>query len=165
MPLLVRALLAFLTFPGVIASLIPFLIAQTDVSRGEGILVGWILVGIGLALGSWCALDFYRVGRGDMLPWPTFTTRRLVSNGLYRWVRNPMYAALLVMVLGWALVFSSPVVGLYWIALAITQHLRVVQYEEPALLRQFGSEWSAYAARTPRWFPRLRRQKNTKPSA
>jgi hypothetical protein len=65
-----------------------------------------------------------RAGRGTLAPWAPPT--HLVTVGLYRFARNPMYVAVLI-------------------------HLRVVTYEEPWLARTFGADWLAYRGRIPRW--------------
>ena len=80
----------------------------------------------------------------------------MVVVGLYRFVRNPMYLAVLTIVLGWSLAFRSAWLGLYLVALAIGFHLRVVLYEEPWLQRQFGAEWQTYLGNVGRWVPRLK---------
>jgi protein-S-isoprenylcysteine O-methyltransferase Ste14 len=67
-----------------------------------------------------------------------------------------MYAAVLMVVLGWTLVFGSTWLAFYMVALAIGFHLRVLFYEEPRLRQQFGAEWTTYSATVPRWLPRWR---------
>ena len=66
--------------------------------------------------------------------------------GLYRASRNPMYVAVLCIVLGWALLFQCATHGWYAAGLAVAFHLRVVYGEEPTLARAHGAEWTAYAA-------------------
>ena len=66
-----------------------------------------------------------------------------------------MYLAVLTVVAGWSLFAGSRLLAWYAGALAIGFHLRVLLYEEPWLEKQFGTEWTAYSASVPRWFPRL----------
>lgn len=151
-----RALAALLVLPGVVAGLIPACIAaRSQIHRslwpsGAGLLL------VGAALLLWCVRDFCVSGRGTLAPWDP--PRRLVVVGLYRWVRNPMYLAVLVVVAGWAALFGSVALLLYLLVLCAGFHLRVVFYEEPWLRRQFGADWDAYAAGVPRWLPRGRRR-------
>jgi protein-S-isoprenylcysteine O-methyltransferase Ste14 len=53
----------------------------------------------------WCVRDFYVSGRGTLAPWDPPT--RLVIIGLYRFLRNPMYVAVLTILVGWALLYRS----------------------------------------------------------
>jgi protein-S-isoprenylcysteine O-methyltransferase Ste14 len=152
----VRALVAFLAMPGVVAGLIPALIVRADAHRQGVFAPGFGLLALGLALLLWCVRDFYVAGKGTLAPWSP--PRRLVAVGLYRVVRNPMYVAVLTVVLGWGLSFTSTPLALYALVLAIAFHLRVVLHEEPWLRQQFGADWIAYAAAVPRWLPRRPRK-------
>jgi hypothetical protein len=77
----------------------------------------------------------------------------VVATGPYRWVRNPIYIAALLIVLGEAWLFTSlPLLG-YAGAMAIFFHLFVVGYEEPALTRRFDGTYLAYRHAVPRWIP------------
>ena len=108
----------------------------------------------GTLLLLWCVRDFYVSGKGTIAPWDP--PRRLVVVGLYRFVRNPMYVAVLVLVAGWDLAFGSLALGIYLVVLAVGFHLRVVLGEEPRLRMRFGAEWDVYSGRVPRWVPRHR---------
>ena len=86
---------------------------------------------------------------------PVFPTQHLVVSGLYRYVRNPMYVAVLAVILGQALIFGS--IGLleYAAVAWLAAHVFVVAYEEPTLRANFGAEYQAFRAAVPRWIPRL----------
>lgn len=153
MKLHLRALGAFLACPGVVAGVLPVLI-----SWGRPFAAGWRVFGcLPLALGFaglvWCVRDFLVSGRGTLAPWDP--PRRLVVVGLYRLVRNPMYLAVLTIILGWALSFGSWWLGLYLAVGAVAVHLRVIWHEEPWLQRQFGADWTQYRQAVRRWIPRL----------
>jgi protein-S-isoprenylcysteine O-methyltransferase Ste14 len=149
--LFLRALTAFLILPGTFAGLIPAWIVTADRVRGEGSLVGLVFLCIGAAVLLWCVRDFYVAGKGTLAPWDP--PKRLVIVGLYRFVRNPMYVGILVLLIGWALWAGSWMLACYTALLGVAFHLRVVLYEEPRLRSQFPEEWEAYARRTPRWLP------------
>ena len=155
--LFVRALLAFLVLPGMVAGVIPALIAATDTGVHANHPIGLTMLAVGLVLLLWCVRDFYVAGKGTLAPWAP--PKHLVVVGLYRFVRNPMYIAVLTIVLGWSVVFGSVWLAVYWIALAVGFHLRVVLYEEPRLRQQFGRQWDTYAAATARWRPRRLRNR------
>jgi protein-S-isoprenylcysteine O-methyltransferase Ste14 len=152
--MLLRALLAFLALPGVVAGVLPLLIVGGDFRPGRAAAAGAVLLAAGLFLLLWCVRDFYALGKGTLAPWDP--PGRLVVAGLYRFVRNPMYVAVLVLIAGWALVFGSLPLGVYFVLLAVGFHLRVVLAEEPWLRRKHGAQWEEYSREVPRWLPRLR---------
>jgi protein-S-isoprenylcysteine O-methyltransferase Ste14 len=109
---------------------------------------------LGLVAVALCFADFIRVGRGT--PIPIDAPKRLVVRGLYRRVRNPMYAALLFSLVGEALLLGEAAVLLWAAAIGLIFHLFVVFHEEPRLRRLFGREYEDYVRAVPRWIPRLR---------
>jgi len=155
--MLIRALIAFLALPGMVAGLVPLLIVGKESHLAQTAPYGIALLFIGFLLLLWCVRDFYVSGKGTLAPWDP--PKRLVLVGLYRYVRNPMYVAVLTLVAGWSLAFGSVWLGLYLCLLAVAFHLRVLRYEEPWLSRQFGADWEAYSKAVPRWLPRPSRQK------
>src|ERR1700745_4000518 len=74
------------------------------------------VIAAGTALYFWCAWNFAAVGGGTPGPWDA--PRRVVAVGPYRWVRNPIYLAALLVVLGGAWLFTSPRVLAYAAAMA-----------------------------------------------
>lgn len=142
-----QALAAFLALPGVVAFLVPWLLRP---DRGPVHASGWIVLGIGLGLLLWCVRDFYVAGKGTLAPWAPPT--RLVVVGLYRFTRNPMYVAVLMILAGWAWMYGSLGLWIYFAIVAVAFHFRVILSEEPWLARTFGEEWLEYRSRVPRWF-------------
>jgi protein-S-isoprenylcysteine O-methyltransferase Ste14 len=98
-----------------------------------------------------CVWDFATVGRGT--PAPIDAPRRLVVAGLYRYVRNPMYVGILLLVTGWAILFGSLWIGIYAAFFVLSVHLFVVFYEEPHLRRTFGEPYERYCRGVRRWIP------------
>jgi protein-S-isoprenylcysteine O-methyltransferase Ste14 len=138
--MVLRALFAFLALPGIVAGVVPLAIGYADTRFHQVSPVGYVLL---VVLLLWCARDFFVSGKGTLAPWDP--PKHLVVVGLCRYVRNPMYLAVLTIVLGWGLAFGSAWLGLYLVALAIGFQLRVVFYEEPWLQRQFGAEWGLFS--------------------
>ena len=146
--LFVRALIAFLALPGMVAFIVPALLVpsiQTRVVHVEA-LVPFLA---GLLVLLWCVRDFYVAGKGTLAPWDP--PRRLVTVGLYRFSRNPMYVGVLLILIGWTAAFRTRSLLIYTIAVAILFHLRVIMFEEPWLARTFAQEWPSYKSRVPRW--------------
>jgi protein-S-isoprenylcysteine O-methyltransferase Ste14 len=80
---------------------------------------------------------------------------RLITQGVYRGVRHPMYSALALYAIGQALVIPNWIAGLSnLIAFAVLFALRIGA-EERMMAEQFGAEYAAYAARTKRLIPRV----------
>lgn len=146
-----RALVAFLALPVTVAALVPWLLLP---ERRRFDPTGLPLMVGGALLLLWCVRMFYVAGRGTLAPWAPPV--HLVSTGPYRVSRNPMYIAVLALVAGWAVAFSSPVLYVYTAFLAVAFHLRVVSYEEPWLATKHGAAWFLYRARVPRWVGRRR---------
>ncbi len=80
---------------------------------------------------------------------------RLQTQGIYRFVRNPSYLGGIVATLGLALIFRSWAGVIAAGAVAAALRVRLVR-EEAFLAERFGEEWRAYAARVPRFIPRIR---------
>ena len=72
--------------------------------------------------------------------------------GLYRYSRNPMYVSVLILLVGWSVLFQSVEVAIYAALITLGFHIRVVVGEEPWLARTHGLEWAQYIERVPRWF-------------
>ena len=152
-PIWIRAGVFLILFPGAIAGWIPWYIHSPQPDAPSMHQLGLPLVAIGWGVLLWCARDFARRGRGT--PAPYDPPRALVTDGLYRFVRNPMYVGVLLAVLGLALWWWSRSVLIYAVGVAIAFHLRVLMYEEPRLTQSFGADFAQYRARAPRWLPRL----------
>ena len=91
-------------------------------------------------------------------PAPIDAPKRLVTNGVYRYSRNPIYIAELAVIGAWASLFEAPVLLAYGVVLFVVLSLAVRRYEEPHLARQFGDQYAAYTAETGRWLPRRHRK-------
>jgi protein-S-isoprenylcysteine O-methyltransferase Ste14 len=149
----------FFVAPVVVAGVIPWWITRwrmqpsfLDASAIK--VVGAILVAFGLVIVADSFARFALEGIGT--PAPPFPTRHLVVTGLYRRVRNPMYVAVVAMILGQVLLFASLGLLIYGAVTWLCTHVFVVGYEEPTLREQFGREYEIYRTNVPRWLPRIR---------
>ena len=114
--------------------------------------LGLAAIGIGVVLLGTCIWEFARRGRGTLAPVDPPTT--LVVQGLYRYVRNPMYLSVTMIVLGEALLTGSRALLAYWAVWFLAVNLFVIGYEEPTLRRHFGAAYDRYRATVGRWVPR-----------
>ena len=150
--LFVRALLAFLALPGMVAFVVPLLLI-TPAERRQWIEPwGALPLALGLVVLALTVREFYVAGKGTLAPWSP--PRTLVVTGLYRWSRNPMYVGVLLILSGWAIGFRSWPLAAYAAIVAVAVHLRVLLHEEPFLATVHPEAWAAYRARVPRWFGR-----------
>jgi protein-S-isoprenylcysteine O-methyltransferase Ste14 len=154
--LFLRALLAFLVLPGLVAFLVPALIVSRSALPLDFSFLGASVFAVGLFALLWCVASFYVSGKGTLAPWSP--PSRLVTVGLYRFTRNPMYLSVLLVLVGWALLFRSLDVVLYAVFVALAFHLRVVFGEEPWLSNTHGLAWRRYAQSVPRWLWRFTRK-------
>jgi len=144
--------------PGPVIGLVPLLLSGW---RLRPPLLGWepsrwigvALLLLGLPVLVDALVGFVRRGRGT--PAPIAPPERLVAVGAYRYVRNPMYVAVVAMILGQALLLGSGPVLAYAAGAFLAFHLFVVLYEEPDLRRRFGfgDDYVAYTRRVRRWVP------------
>jgi protein-S-isoprenylcysteine O-methyltransferase Ste14 len=148
----------FFLAPGMVAGVVPWSLSGWQIHTrvpGDWIVVtiGGVLIVSGLAALIACFARFALQGRGT--PAPIAPTDALVTGGLYRHVRNPMYVAVLAIILGQALAFASLAVLIYGVIVFATVHAFVTLYEEPTLRDSYGASYDAYVTAVPRWIPRL----------
>jgi protein-S-isoprenylcysteine O-methyltransferase Ste14 len=149
----------FLVGPGIVVGLIPWLftgwqVCEPVVYWAPMRLLGVILLSAGLTTLIVAFVRFVVEGLGT--PAPIAAPERLVVGGLYRYVRNPMYVALLATIVGQALLLGQLGLLLYAAAMWLISAAFVRWYEEPALIRRFGADYEAYRRVVPAWWPRLR---------
>ena len=141
--------------PGLAMVYLPALVLSANGGpRDPGALrfAGLAAILVGLVLLLWCFAGFIVEGEGT--PAAYDPPRQLVRGRLYRWVRNPMYVAVLEVVVGEAAGFGSVALLGYAVALWLVFHLFVTLYEEPGLAARFGLAYEAYRRAVPRWIPR-----------
>lgn len=147
----------FFVAPGIVAGAVPW--AITGWRLPDRLPLGGILAILGVLLllpALWVLIDsFVRFARSLGTPAPIAPTEHLVVDGWYRHVRNPMYVAVVSIILSQALLFASWPALIYGFVIFATVHLFVVSYEEPTLREQFPAEYAAYTSNVPRWLPRL----------
>jgi protein-S-isoprenylcysteine O-methyltransferase Ste14 len=141
--------------PGTVAVLIPhWIVGSHSMTRSEPLAwTGIVCMVCGAAIYFRCAWEFAARGLGT--PAPIAPTRFLVTTALHRYVRNPMYLGVALVILGEAALFHSFRLVGYAVLMLFVAHIFVVLYEEPALLRQFGPSYEEYRKAVPRWIPSL----------
>lgn len=149
----------FVLAPGVVAGLIPYWLSGWQ-TRGPALAwqpvqpIGGALIVVGVLMLISAFVRFVREGAGT--PAPVAPTERLVVGGLYRYVRNPMYLAVLAIIVGQALAFANVRLLAYAVAVWVGFATFVKLYEEPTLKRRYGEQYEAYRRAVPAWLPRMR---------
>lgn len=153
--LALRSILWTLLLPGLFAGYVPwrfFGLARVHLSFHNHVQwLGLLAVGLGAALLVTCIWEFARSGRGTLSP--VDPPRELVVRGLYRYVRNPMYLSVTVIVLGEVLLTGSRPLLAYWAIWFVAVNLFVIGYEEPNLRGRFGESYEKYTREVGRWLP------------
>lgn len=155
LPLALRNLIFVLLQPGIVAGVIPYMIAKNSFKaalasafvprQGLGILV--CLAGVIIVMH--CVTRFATDGFGTLSP--ADPTRRLVTSGLYRWSRNPMYVGVMMILAGEAVFSGSVYLLLYAAGIFVLFHLFILYREEPRLRRDFGQSYETYCSKVRRW--------------
>ena len=148
----------FVLAPGVVAGVIPWWLTGWRMREPLPFwlplrVLGAALIIAGTAVLIYAFVQFVTQGVGT--PAPVAPTERLVVRGLYRFVRNPMYLAVIATIVGQALLLGRILLLLYAFAVGLAFSVFVRGYEEPTLRRRYGAEYEAYCRAVPRWWPRI----------
>jgi protein-S-isoprenylcysteine O-methyltransferase Ste14 len=117
----------------------------------------WPLFVPGSALILWAAATLVKYAGSSGAPGDP--TKKLVTTGPYRWMRNPIYAGDALLVLGVAFFTRSPTLLTASVILLPLLDLVVRKVEEPRTEQRLGNAYREYQQRVPRWIPRCPKEK------
>lgn len=151
-----KSLIFLLVAPGMVALYLPLAILRNGPQIQTGGLAYlalplWLLGGVVLLWSFW---NFFHDGRGT--PAPIDPPKELVAVGFYRYLRNPMYGGIFLILLGHVLWFQFISLIVYLVIVFAIVHSFVIFYEEPTLKQKFGEAYEKYREKVPRWIPRLK---------
>ena len=115
-------------------------------------VIGVICICLGLLLMVATIRLFVTVGKGTLAPWEP--TQRLVVQGVYRHVRNPMISGVILVLLGESLLTASLPLSCWFLVATLVNAAYIPLSEEPGLVKRFGGEYLTYKRNVPRWVPR-----------
>jgi protein-S-isoprenylcysteine O-methyltransferase Ste14 len=152
----------FIAAPCVVAGLVPWLLTRWEFGPPWPASVLLAVIGVlimiaGTAVLANAFVKFAREGRGT--PAPVAPTEELVISGPYRWVRNPMYLAVVAVIIGQALLLRQASLLIYAAVVAAAFVSFVKLYEERVLAEQYGEAYRAYQATVSGWIPRPPRRR------
>jgi len=149
----------FCAAPGVVAGLVPWLLTgwvlplmstTSQILRGC-LAAAAVLSGLVVLIGAFGRF----VHEGSGTPAPVAPTDRLVIGGLFRFVRNPMYLAVVTILLGQCVLFASTTLLIYTVLVWAAMAAFVRWYEEPVLATHYGQQYEDYRRNVRAWWPRL----------
>ena len=151
-----KSLLFLIIAPGMIAGYIPLALLRNGSQIETGILayLAFPLWLIGVMILLWSFWIFLIQGHGT--PAPINPPKELVAVGFYRYVRNPMYVGIMLMLLGHFLWFGFWSLLIYAVIVFIAFNTFITYYEEPTLRKKFGAAYDEYCKQIPRWIPRFK---------
>ena len=154
--LAIRNVAMIILFPGTVTVYIPYRILGFAVTPDPASWTLWqysatLLIACGAAILLKCIWDFATIGRGTLAPFDE--TRKLIVVGLYRYVRNPMYVGVLIILLGETWFFWSRSLLVYTGICFIAANVLVIGYEENRLRFKYGDEYRRYCRDVGRWIP------------
>ena len=108
---------------------------------GLVVLVSFILI--------YSSVGLFRQNTED--PNPTTQSNKLITTGIYKYIRNPMYLALVLFQIGLGISLSFLHISIMSIFTAITLHYFVIKREETYLKNSFGADYESYKKKSRRW--------------
>lgn len=125
-----------------------------DIEFTNGVFqhVGLVLIALGVVAYIWCSGSFVFYAKGTPIPFTP--TKELVVTGLYKYVRNPLYIAGTLVLLGETLLFLSKGIFIYTLIMFGVFNIHVLM-EENHLEDTFGKKYEQYRKDVPRWIPRF----------
>ncbi len=128
--------------------LLPAYVLSVLLTLTSRIAIGVVLMGAGGALALAGERRFHRAGT-EVKPWKPSTA--LVTGGVFRYLRNPMYVGLTIFLAGLAIMLASDWLVVTTVIFAVAIHFGVVRREERYLEAKFGEPYRAYKAQVPRY--------------
>ena len=138
--------------PGIVVGLLPYLLLNRKITfqlKELEHFIGLIVTTLGFIILCSCIYAFIKDSKGTISP--ADPTKDLVTKGLYKYSRNPMYVGIVTILLGETIYFQSKRLLFYSLLIFILFNLFIKYIEEPRLRRDFGERYQDYKERVRRW--------------
>jgi protein-S-isoprenylcysteine O-methyltransferase Ste14 len=150
---LLKQIFSFI-LPVIVLIIVPLNIEKNILPHNTfALIAGLLLIFTGLYIMILTITKFVRIGKGTLAPWSP--TGKLVIDGMYRYVRNPMIIGVLIVLTGESIAILSLNIFIWTLIFFIINNIWYIFYEEPDLEKKFGDEYRKYKKSVPRWIPRL----------
>lgn len=162
---LIDHLISILILPGTVVGLIPYLLytyLSDLVIYDDHFLLkasGIIFIILGSVVFIRSVFIFDKMGKGTLAPWKP--PSKLVIDGLYKYVRNPMISGVICLLTGEALFLNSIPISIWAMVFFVINTVYFEFIEEPRLERRFGEDYVRYKKQVPRWIPKTKPYNNT----
>jgi protein-S-isoprenylcysteine O-methyltransferase Ste14 len=154
MKYLLKQIFSFI-LPVTILIIVPLAIeSNISIKHISALLLGLLIIAAGLHIMIKTISVFIKTGKGTLAPWSP--TKKLITDGLYRFVRNPMILGVLIVLTGESISVLSLNIFVWTLIFFIVNNIWFLLYEEPGLQKKFGKEYIEYKKNVPRWIPRLK---------
>jgi protein-S-isoprenylcysteine O-methyltransferase Ste14 len=148
---IIKQLISFI-LPVTVLILVPLYIEADNLIHNIPVLMaGLSVMGSGLYIMIITISKFIRIGKGTLAPWSP--TKKLVTDGIYGHVRNPMIMGVIIVLIGESVAVLSVIILLWAVIFFIINNLYFFIYEEPNLEKRFGDEYMEYKKNVHRWIP------------
>ncbi len=117
-------------------------------------ILGLVLLIAGVCLAIWTMVLFHKIGKGTLAPWAA--TKKLVIEGPFKYVRNPMIIGVLGVLSAEALILNSIIIFYWAVLFFIINCIYFKVFEEKQLERKFGNEYLEYKKNVPMWIPKIK---------
>jgi protein-S-isoprenylcysteine O-methyltransferase Ste14 len=154
MKYVIKQIISFI-LPITVLILVPLYIERNiSVKHVSTLLTGLIIMCIGLYILTMTISTFIRIGKGTLAPWSP--ARKLITGGMYGYVRNPMIMGVLTVLAGESIAIMSLKIFIWALIFYIINSIWFILYEEPYLEKKFGDEYREYKRHVRRWIPGLK---------
>lgn len=144
-----------LVLPFTVLVIVPLLIEDHfSITFDVLFFIGLLLMIGGIMILIFTISMFIRIGRGTLAPWSP--TQKLVTNGVYTYVRNPMISGVFIALIGESFIAQSVNIFIWSLVFFVINSTYFRVFEEPGLEKRFGSEYSEYKRNVPRWIPGIK---------
>jgi len=151
---LLKQLVSFI-LPITVLILVPLSIERNiSITYLFAFMLGLPVILMGLFIMAMTISTFIRIGRGTLAPWSP--TRKLITGGMYGYVRNPMIMGVLTVLIGESVAILSIAIFMWAVIFFLVNNIYFTLYEEPNLEKKFGNEYREYKKNVPRWIPRTK---------
>ena len=153
---------ALIILPFNVTIVIPFLIFYFSNSKLTSpnllnLIFGLICLIFGLYMAIWTMILFHKIGKGTLAPWAK--TKHLITQGPYKYTRNPMIIGVLNILLSEAFLLSSLYIFYWMVLFFLINCIYFKLFEEKQLEKDFKEEYLEYKTKTSMWFPRIKLKK------